>query len=199
MATVLRADEGRIRFCEDTISRRNLQDFRRNLGYVPQESARPRQFTTRDFLRYSAWLHEIPKTRQAERIDEAVHRTDLESLLGKRLTELSGGMWQRVLLGQAILHRPPLLILDEPSAGLDPEQRSSFRKVIDEYAQDRVVVLSTHITEDVIGADRQVNIIAAGRLVFRGPVRDVQHAAPAGAGSAIERGFIHLSHQGSRP
>ena len=148
--------------------------IRRQLGYQPQEAGFPRGFTAFAFVDYIALLKEWnqPAARHAEvrRVLDLVGLSDLGS---KRIRAMSGGQRRRVSLAQALLGSPPVLILDEPTTGVDPEQRVTLRTVLAELARTSVVVLSTHQTEDVAALCERVIVLDRGRVRYDGPVIDL--------------------------
>ena len=145
---------------------------------MPQEPGFHRNFTAFAFVDYVAILKEMTERRSRHR--EARRALDLCGLgdeRGKKIRALSGGMRRRVALAQALPGDPGLLVLDEPTAGLDPEQRLRFREVLSELALDRTVILSSHQTEDVAALCRQVIVMSKGRDLFRGSPRDIAETA----------------------
>jgi ABC-2 type transport system ATP-binding protein len=148
-------------------------EIRRQLGYLPQELGVPRGFTAFGFVEYMAVLKEWtePSARRAE-VRRVLGLVDLASVSTKRVHRLSGGMRRRLGLAQALLGQPPLLLLDEPTTGLDPEQRAAFRRLIVGLAAASTVVLSTHQTEDVSAVCDRVVVMDAGRVSFTGSVGD---------------------------
>ena len=153
--------------------------IRRKLGYLPQEVGFPRGFSAFSFVDYVAVLKEW--TESAARHAEVRRVLDLVGLSGvatKRIRALSGGQRRRLALGQALLGSPQLLVLDEPTTGVDPEQRASLRAVLAEAARTSVVVLATHQTDDVAALCERVIVLDGGRIRYDGPVRElVRHAA----------------------
>lgn len=162
--------------------------IRRRLGYVPQDLGLYPSFTAYDFVDYVAILKEIedPRVREDEvcRVLEAV---GLGADMHRKTRTLSGGMRRRVGLAQALLGSPDLLVLDEPTVGLDPAQRLRFREVISQAGRDRVVLLSTHLTEDVSAMCGRVVVIDEGRVLFSGTPRELASLADGRVWLAAER------------
>ena len=170
LATVLRPDEGRIRvFGLDPADAAQRREIRRRLGYQPQEPGFFQNFTVVAFLDYVAILKELAgrdvRRREVRRVVDLV---DLGAVANRRIRKLSGGMRRRVALAQALLGQPQLLILDEPTAGLDPEQRLRFREVVSQVAAEHTVLLSTHQTDDVAAVCDRVVVLHEGRVRFDG-------------------------------
>ena len=179
LATVLAPDRGRVRLLgRDPGRPEDRLAIRRRLGYVPQEPGLHLNFTAFEFVDYVAILKEM--TDRRVRHDE-VHRVlevvGLSPVAGKRIRTLSGGMRRRIGIAQALLGTPELLVLDEPTAGLDPEQRLRFREVVSGLGEDSTVVLSTHQTEDVAALCPRVVVLHEGAVRFDGPVRDLAELA----------------------
>src|SRR5207302_11415811 len=170
LATVLAPDGGQVRLLgRDPGRSEDRIPIRRRLGYMPQEPGYHRNFTAFEFVDYVAILKEMTERRR--RHDEVRRVLDLVDLGDKASTKikaLSGGMRRRVALGQALLGDPDLLVLDEPTAGLDPEQRLRFREIVSERSVDRTVILSTHQTEDVAALCPRVVVMDEGRALFDG-------------------------------
>jgi ABC-2 type transport system ATP-binding protein len=180
LATVLAPDAGRIRLLgHDPGKPDERLEIRRRLGYLPQEPGFHRGFTAFEFVDYVAILKEM--TNRHARHDEVRRVLDLVGLTavgGKKIRALSGGMRRRVGLAQALLGEPDLVVLDEPTVGLDPEQRLRFREMISRIGEARSVILSTHQTEDVAALCGTVAVIHAGRTLFDGtPAQLVEQAA----------------------
>jgi ABC-2 type transport system ATP-binding protein len=152
--------------------------IRRQLGYLPQEIGFPRGFTAFAFVDYIALLKEWtePAARHAE-VRRVLRLVGLDGLGSKRIRAMSGGQRRRVALAQALLGSPPVLILDEPTTGVDPEQRVTLRTVLAELARTSVIVLSTHQTEDVAALCERVIVLDRGRVRYDGPVTDLVHQA----------------------
>jgi ABC-2 type transport system ATP-binding protein len=162
-------------------------EIRRNLGYVPQELGYPRGFTTFGFVDYVAVLKEwtAPKARHAE-VRRVLELVGLTSVSTKRIRTLSGGQRRRLGVAQALLRRPRLLVLDEPTTGLDPEQRAALRGTLAEIGREAVVLMATHQTEDIAALCERVVVLDAGRVQFDGGVRDFVDRAAGRAWLADE-------------
>lgn len=142
-------------------------EFRSILGYMPQQQALYPDFTAERFLYYIAALRGLDSKLAKERIRWAVEQVDLTGDIRKRIDAMSGGMKQRLLLAQAILAEPKLLILDEPTAGLDPNQRIAVRNLIGKLAGDRIILVSTHVVPDVEYIANEFLILRQGELLHQ--------------------------------
>lgn len=142
--------------------------FRSVLGYMPQQQGMYPDFSARAFLLYMAELKEIPRKQAREQVEALLEMVNLQDAAHKKLGGFSGGMRQRVLLAQALLGDTAVLILDEPSAGLDPRERLRIRKYIAELASDRIVFLTTHIVSDIESIAKDVLLMKQGKLVTHG-------------------------------
>jgi ABC-type multidrug transport system ATPase subunit len=159
----------------DAVARPDL--LRRNLGYLPQDFGVYPHLTAREFLSYLAAVKGLPARTARTRIGELLELFDLAGAGKRPLGRYSGGMLRRVGIAQALLADPQVLIVDEPTAGLDPEQRVVFRNLLADLAGDRVVLLSTHIVSDVESVASDIAIMAGGRLLLRGSPEDLLRQA----------------------
>ena len=148
-------------------------DYRDVLGYLPQEFGYYPNYKAEEFLRYMAALKGIPRDVAKKRVKELLEIVDLSDVKGKRMKTFSGGMKQRVGIAQALLNDPKLLILDEPTAGLDPKERVRFRNLISDYAGDRIVLLSTHIVSDIEAIADEVLLMKKGKVLIQGTVSEL--------------------------
>ncbi|MGX2995628.1 ATP-binding cassette domain-containing protein [Streptomyces sp. JNUCC 64] len=166
----------------------------RRLGYLPQEPDLPRGATCEEFLHYVAWVHRIPPKRRSGAVADALARVNLTERRGSRIRTLSGGMARRLGIAQSLIHDPALLLLDEPTAGLDPRQRIALRETISSVADGRVVLVSTHLVEDVRGLADRVVVLDAGSVVFDGdvPALEGRAAADAPGDTDLERAIATL-------
>ena len=168
-----------------------------NLGYYPG-------FTVAEFVEYFALLKDMPPNRVPAAVADAIEQVSLGEKARAKLRTLSGGMLRRVGIAQAIVNDPQLLLLDEPTAGLDPEQRVAFRAMLREIGQRATVVISTHLVEDIAAACNEVALMHAGKIVFRGSADDLverggQSDGDGGSGdSPLERGYAAVLAQARR-
>jgi len=152
--------------------------MKRDLGYLPQELGLYPDLSGAEFLDYIGVLKGLEdRAARRDRVEELLEVVGLTEVAGRKLGKLSGGMKRRVGIAQALLNDPCLLIVDEPTVGLDPEERVRFRTLLARLGGDRTVVLSTHIVEDVASTCRDLAVLARGRLLFRGVVDDLLAAA----------------------
>ncbi|MEU5162455.1 ATP-binding cassette domain-containing protein [Streptomyces sp. NPDC020875] len=193
LATVAAPSDGRVALLGRDISvRRDRTAVRRRLGYLPQEFGYYPGFTVREFVAYVAWLKEMPAERVPDAVEYAVERVGLADRINSRLKTLSGGMVRRVGIAQAVVNEPELLLFDEPTAGLDPEQRVEFRALLRELGRTSTVIVSTHLVEDVAAACGRVTVVESGRVAYRGTPDELTalgRDAPGEEGNAIERGY----------
>ena len=135
------------------------------LGYMPQQQGMYPHFTARRFLTYIAALKGMDKKTAAEEVEKAAAMVNMTDVLDKRLGTYSGGMKQRILIAQAVLGSPKILILDEPTAGLDPKERIRIRNLISQISMDRIVILATHVVSDVEYIAKEIIMLKNGQLV----------------------------------
>jgi ABC-2 type transport system ATP-binding protein len=186
LASVERPSSGTVRL--------DLPDGRNRLGYLPQDPVLPGSATCEQFLTYVAWLQRIPAARRQEAVATALDQVGLTAYGTRRIRELSGGMRRRLGIAHAIVHDPVLLLLDEPTAGLDPRQRISLRETVTRVGERRVVVVSTHLLEDVRAIAKRVLVLNNGKLVHDGDVASLQGLAQATSfgDSDLERAILAL-------
>lgn len=161
---ILKSDEGQVMV--NDVDVRNLgTEFLSQIGYLPQYPQFYKNFKVIDFLRYMCVLKDIPKEQGEKRAKELLDIVNLSDAANKKIGALSGGMRQRVRIVQAMLNDPDILILDEPTAGLDPQERIRFRNLITKFSENRIVLLATHIVSDVEYIANQVILLKDGQLL----------------------------------
>jgi ABC-2 type transport system ATP-binding protein len=192
LATVLPPSSGEVRLLDrDPRSPAARREIRRRLGYLPQNLGYYPSFTVVELIEYLALLKEMPSSAVPKAVAVAVERVDLGARAKAKLRTLSGGMLRRVGIAQAIVNDPGLLLLDEPTAGLDPEQRVQFRALLRSLGETATVIVSTHLVEDVGAACSEVALMSSGKVVFRGtPDELTARGEGHGVGDApLERGY----------
>jgi len=166
LATLIKPTGGEILY--DGVNIADLgADYRDLIGYLPQDFGFYPSYTARRFLRYIAVLKGLDHRRIDARIDEILTLVALSDVANKKLKTFSGGMLQRIGIAQAMLNDPRILILDEPTAGLDPKERARFRNLVARIARDRIVILSTHIVSDIETIADWVVLLREGEVVTR--------------------------------
>ena len=147
--------------------------YRDRFGYLPQEFGFYPEFTVKDYLYYVAALKGLKKREARWKTEELLAQMTLTEVRNKKIVKLSGGMKRRVGIAQALLNEPEILVLDEPTSGLDPGERVRFRNLLSEFAQDRIVLISTHIVSDVEYIAMQNAIMKDGRIIARGTTEEL--------------------------
>ena len=171
LTTVLKPTQGTAALDGLTYSKENYGKIRRKIGYLPQEIDLYPQLTVRECLEYMGELAGVEKKVLARRIDRALERTSLTAHQKKKMRQLSGGMKRRVGLVQALLHEPEFLIVDEPTTGLDPEERIRIRNLLVDFSEDRTVLLSTHVVEDLAATCSRLAVMKKGRFLYSGDMQ----------------------------
>jgi ABC-2 type transport system ATP-binding protein len=193
LATVTRADAGQVRLFGISPTPRNLRNIRGRIGYLPQSATWSQSVRVSEFLRLFSWMRGIPSKQVPSRVEAALARTQLISLADKRLGALSGGQHRRAMIAQALLHDPELLLLDEPTVGLDPRQRVEIRQVLQDISGSTSTIISTHLLDDISTIANDVAVIHRGRISYHGSLAGLEAGGRrGGAASALEAGFLDL-------
>ena len=167
LSTLARATTGRVLWRGEDIARKP-DALRSELGYLPQDFGVYEALSAREFLAFLAAVKGLPSRAVAARVEECLDMVGLADVADRRLGGFSGGMRQRVGIAQALLNDPKLLIVDEPTVGLDPEERQRFRHLLAELAGERLVILSTHIVSDIEASAGELAVLVEGQLRFHG-------------------------------
>lgn len=177
LTTILKPTEGTVTIDDLTYSEKNYEKIQRKIGYLPQELNLYPDLSVRECLQYLGELSGIPKREREERIDYFLEKTSLKEHQRKKNRQLSGGMKRRVGLIQAMLNDPDILIVDEPTTGLDPEERIRIRNLLVDFSQERTVLFSTHVVEDLAATCSQLAVMKRGRFLYAGPMAQLIHQA----------------------
>ncbi|MDY0811262.1 ATP-binding cassette domain-containing protein [Kitasatospora purpeofusca] len=198
VATVTRPSSGRLTYRgADVLARPDL--LRRELGFLPQDFGVHPHLTSREFLSYLAAAKGLPARAARARIDELLVLVNLTEAVRRPLGAYSGGMLRRIGIAQALLGDPSVIVVDEPTAGLDPEERVRFRNLLSVLAEDRVVLLSTHIVSDIESVAGDIAVLAGGRLLRRGSPEELLRGqagrvwevlVDAGSVAAVQQHFV---------
>ena len=155
------------------ISIKETGKIREIIGYLPQNFSFYRNMSVYDAMDYLGLLSNLPDKIRKERIVSLLERVNLKENMRTKIKALSGGMRQRLGIAQALLHDPQILIVDEPTAGLDPEERIRFRNLLSEFAEDRIVILSTHISSDVEASCENIGVLDNGKMIWNGAAEEL--------------------------
>ncbi|QKW10743.1 ATP-binding cassette domain-containing protein [Streptomyces sp. NA04227] len=222
LSTATRPRSGAVTLLGEAASgRAGVRRLRQRIGVLPQSFGFYPRFTVLEFTEYAAWLRKVPAAKRRERALAALRLVEMEKYADRRMGALSGGMLRRAGIAQAMVNEPSLVLLDEPTVGLDPAQRVGFRSLIRELSERCAVVMSTHLAEDVAGVCDRVAVLLDGTVRFTGTVAELcalprskaeAEASTEGAGGeeaggeeavtevdggAVEAGYLHLAGPGT--
>lgn len=155
------------------ISIKETGKIREIIGYLPQNFSFYRNMSVYDAMDYLGLLSNLPDKIRKERIVSLLEQVNLKENMRTKIKALSGGMRQRLGIAQALLHDPQILIVDEPTVGLDPEERIRFRNLLSEFAEDRIVILSTHISSDVEASCENIGVLDNGKMIWNGATEEL--------------------------
>ncbi|KZM53571.1 ABC-type multidrug transport system ATPase subunit [Aeribacillus composti] len=172
LVTLIFPTKGEIRYNGENIIHLGSK-YRELLGYLPQQFGYYKHYTPAKYLLYLSALKGISKHEAKEKIPELLKLVGLEDVMHKKMRKFSGGMIQRVGIAQALLNDPKILILDEPTAGLDPTERARFRKLLTQLANNRIIILSTHIVSDVESIANEIIMIKDKTILYKKPIREL--------------------------
>lgn len=171
LATLSKKQSGTVEICGIPVE--NAAEIRRITGYLPQEFNMYPGMSVYEAMDYLGVLSGLSKQERRKRIPVLLERVNLQDDRKKKVKALSGGMKRRLGIAQAVIHDPKVLIVDEPTAGLDPEERVRFRNLLSGIAEERIVILSTHITGDIEASCEEIAVLEEGKLLFRGTVEEL--------------------------
>ena len=206
MSTVDFPTKGMIRYDGENIFTLD-EKYRGKIGYMPQNYSVYPGFTAKDFLEYMGVLKGIPKEKLKSRIAEVLEFVNLSDVAGKKVKTFSGGMKRRIGIAQAIINEPEILILDEPTAGLDPTERIRFSNIISDMGKDKIVLLSTHIVSDIEAIANNLVVVKKGTVLKTGNVDEIIQIVKGRVWETVvshevyqklrvERAVIHLKQMG---
>lgn len=203
LSTLLKPSDGRITF--DNIPLEEPKRIRPLIGYLPQEFSLYPDMSVLETMRYLAAISKIPVEIQRERIPNLLQQINLWEHRKTKVRKLSGGMKRRLGIAQALLNNPKVLIVDEPTVGLDPEERLRFYNLLDEFSSDRIVIVSSHIVADIESVCANVAVLDSGRLLYAGAIDKLAEIArgkvfeliiPKNKLAAVKQDYYILSSQG---
>lgn len=171
LATLLEKQGGEVSICGIPVEQSSA--IRRITGYLPQDFSMYPNMSVYEAMDYLGVLSGLTKGQRRERIPKLLEQVNLQDNYRTKVKALSGGMKRRLGIAQAILHKPKVLIVDEPTAGLDPEERVRFRNLLCEIAQERIVILSTHIVGDIEATCEDIAVLDDGKILFQGTVEEL--------------------------
>lgn len=197
LTAILEPTKGTVQILNLESNRVNNMEIKRNIGYLPQEFGFYKEFTVFEILQYICLIRDIDKAQHEQLITEALEKVNMLEDTKKKFKELSGGMKRRVGLAQAILGTPPILIVDEPTAGVDPEERIRIRTLLRDYGQHKTVVLSTHIVEDIEYTCNKLAILEKGNLLFNGTLSELSEiTSEKSSNPSLEESYLIMLEQG---
>jgi len=192
VAGFLEPDQGSAQICGDDIIT-SPRAAKMNLGYLPEGAPAYGEMTPLGFLKFCAAIRGLKGAAGREAVDRAIDRTTLSSVVDQTIDTLSKGFKRRVGIAQAILHEPKVLVLDEPTDGLDPNQKQQVRDLISEMSQDRAIIISTHILEEVDAVCSRAVIIDRGKVVADGTGKELRKLLPGKKSPSLEEVFRHIT------
>lgn len=184
LSTLLPKTEGSVSVCGIPVEK--AAAVRAQIGYLPQDFSLYPNMKVKEAMDYLGVLSGLSARQRKERIPVLLEKVNLSAAAGLRVKALSGGMKRRLGIAQALLHSPRVIIVDEPTAGLDPEERVRFRELLCSIAQDRIVLLSTHIVEDIAKTCQNIAVLREGHILYSGSL----NAFTASTGGDLEAAYI---------
>ncbi len=168
---------------------RNIEEYRKHIGFVPQHPKIPSHMTTRSLLEYIGWAHGINTKDTKHHIASTAEKLGLTAFLDKKAGALSGGQFRRLAIAMGTFHNPDIILLDEPTVGLDPDHRVRVREMVHSLADEAAVIMSTHLLEDIRSDSTKIKILADGEIRFSGQWNELANSIPTGPGIDQSRAF----------
>lgn len=173
IATLQKKSSGNVNICGVPVEK--CSQIRELIGYLPQDFSMYGNMSAYEALDYLAVLSGMSREERREKVPQMLEKVNLQNQKKTKVKAMSGGMKRRLGIAQAMIHDPKVIIVDEPTAGLDPEERVRFRNLLCEVAKDRIVLLSTHIVGDIEATCEEIAVLNLGKIIFRGTVQELLH------------------------
>lgn len=170
ITTLQKESSGKLLWNEKEVSSIKKEEYRNLIGFMPQNQEGYDNFTGKQFLYYMATLKGMRKNQATKEIDQLIKQVNLENCIMRKIKTYSGGMRQRLMFAQALLNNPKIIVLDEPTAGLDPYERIRLRNYISEVAQGKIILIATHVMQDVESIAKELIIMNKGKVVIKGSI-----------------------------
>lgn len=196
LTTLLKPTTGEVEILGMSLVPSNYLEIKKNIGYLPQEFGFYKEFSVLEIMQYICIMRGFNTKQQRILITDALEQVNMLGDMKKKYKQLSGGMKRRVGLAQAILGNPPVLIVDEPTAGVDPEERIRIRKLLNEYSSNNTVLFSTHIIEDIEYTCNQLAILDSGNLLYSGNLQELLHITSNETPISLEKAYVHVTTKG---
>lgn len=171
ITTLTKKSGGTVTICGESVE--NCREIRKIIGYLPQEFSMYGNMTAYEALDYLAVLSGMDREERKQKVPKMLEKVNLKEQKRTKVKAMSGGMKRRLGIAQAIIHDPKVIVVDEPTAGLDPEERVRFRNLLCEIAKERIVILSTHIVGDIEATCEEIAVLNEGRILFRGTINEL--------------------------
>lgn len=198
LTTLIEPTDGNVIICGQKLCASNREEIKKMIGYLPQELGLYPSLTVRETLDYIGGLCGLNSLERKARIDSLLEQTNMQSHQNKKNRQLSGGMKRRVGLMQAMLTNPKVLIVDEPTTGLDPEERIRIRTLLVDFSKNRIVIFSTHVIEDLTATCLNLGVLKKGKVKYQGTIIDMMKKAEGHVFQTIAKDEMAMNELKSR-